>query len=860
MTGTRQVTNGLLRGAATDISKIEFYAADANTGSAYVDMEIEPYLFNTLSSLEISQGTLSPAFAPDIMNYEASVGNDVSSINITPTWANSSDYKSMLVNGADSELGAVSSVNLAVGVNSIPVVLTAQDNTTTTYTINITRAAAQQSSDATLSGLEISEGTLSPTFTSGTRNYTASVANSVSSIDVTPTVTSSVYQSLTVNGAPAESGEANSVELAAGVNNIPVVVTAEDGTVATYTISVTRAAEQTGDVRLSNLEISPGTLSPAFTPDNMLYEASVANDVTSVEITPEASEYGSLSVNGIPTVSGAAISVELAVGVNNIPVVVSVRDDTASTYIISVTREAAEVIPVTGITVTPSAVSNFRVGSAVQQLTAEVTPGNATNTNVLWNSSNSLVAAVSASGVITAVGAGIAIIKATSVSNNDIFGECTVTVLPAEGNNGGNNNNSGNNNSGNNNNGNSNNGSNNGNDTLEVTPVPAVSSKLEVKPVLGPDKSAKAAAGINDLQKAIEAAEADSAESKTITVNVARVEGADRYTLELPKAILAADTASVKVRIETSMGTIVAPGNMLKTGEVSGSNIQLTIGFADNAALNGDLKQSIGSRPVIEVNVSVDGRDYQWSNSEAPITVSMDYKPTDEELANPEHITVWCIDRNGNTAAVPSGRYNPATGQITFTTTYMGRFAAVYVNKTFSDIGRYSWAKNKIEVMAAKGIIEGTAETTYEPEQSITRADFIKFLVKALGLSAEIDGNFGDVKTGSYYYEAVGIAKKLGITKGVGDNKFDPLEPISRQDMMVLVEKALKIAGKPVEAGSDSDLAAYKDAAEVSGYASDAVAALIKDGIIGGSNNMINPKAQLTRAEAAVVIYNLYNK
>ena len=866
--GTRQVTNGSLRGAATDISKIEFYAADANTGSAYVDMEIEPYLFNTLSSLEISQGTLSPAFAPDIMNYEASVANNVSSIDITPTWANSSDYKSMLVNGADSELGAVSSVNLAVGVNSIPVVLTAQDNTTTTYTINITRAAAQQSSDATLSGLEISEGTLSPTFTSDTRDYTASVANSVSSIDVTPTVTSSVYQSLTVNGVPAESGEANSVELAAGVNNIPVVVTAEDGTVATYTISVTRAAEQTGDVRLSNLEISPGTLSPAFTPDNMLYETSVANDVTSVEITPEASEYGSLSVNGVPTVSGAAISVALAVGVNNIPVVVTAQDDTASTYIISVTREAAKVIPVTGITVTPSTVSDFRVGSAAQQLAAEVTPGNATNTNVLWNSSNSLVAAVSASGVITAVGPGTAIIKATSVSNNDIFGECTVTVLPAEGNNGGNNdnggnnNNSGNNNNGgnNNNNGNSNNGSNNGNDTLEVTPVPAVSSKLEVKPVLGPDKSAKAAAGINDLQKAIGAAEADSAGNKTITVNVARVEGADRYILELPKSILAADTAAVKVKIETPMGTIVAPGNMLKTGEISGSNVQLTIGFADNAALNGDLKQSIGSRPVIEVNASVDGRDCEWSSPEAPITVSMDYKPTDEELANPEHITVWCIDRNGNTAAVPSGRYNPATGQITFTTTYMGRFAVAYVNKTFSDIGRYSWAKNKIEVMAAKGIIEGTAETTYEPEQSIKRADFIKFLVKALGLSAEIDGNFGDVKTGSYYYEAVGIAKKLGITKGVGDNKFDPLEPISRQDMMVLVEKALKIAGKPVEAGSDSDLAAYKDAAKVSGYAADAAAALIKDGIIRGSNNMINPKAQLTRAEAAVVIYNLYNK
>jgi hypothetical protein len=99
------------------------------------------------------------------------------------------------------------------------------------------------SSDAALSNLALSSGTLTPTFASGTTSYTASVASNVSSINVTPTANES-HASITVNGIAVASGSASSaIALSVGDNVITTIVTAQDGTTTkTYTVTVNRAA------------------------------------------------------------------------------------------------------------------------------------------------------------------------------------------------------------------------------------------------------------------------------------------------------------------------------------------------------------------------------------------------------------------------------------------------------------------------------------------------------------------------------------------------------------------------------------------------------------------------------------------
>ena len=146
----------------------------------------------TLSALTLSSGSLSPGFASGTLAYTASVANSVSSLIVTPTTNDAN--ATATVNGASP----ATPVTLALGSNTVTVQVTAQDGVTTqSYTVAVTRAA---SSDATLSALALSQGSLSPSFTSGTLAYTASVAHSVSSLIVTPT-TNDANATATVNGA-----------------------------------------------------------------------------------------------------------------------------------------------------------------------------------------------------------------------------------------------------------------------------------------------------------------------------------------------------------------------------------------------------------------------------------------------------------------------------------------------------------------------------------------------------------------------------------------------------------------------------------------------------------------------------------
>lgn len=127
-------------------------------------------------------------------------------------------------------------------------------------------------------------------------------------------------------------------------------------------------------------------------------------------------------------------------------------------------------------------------------------------------------------------------------------------------------------------------------------------------------------------------------------------------------------------------------------------------------------------------------------------------------------------------------------------------------------------------------------------------------LYRALELSSKTSGNFSDVPKDSYYYKAIETAKALGIARGY-DNLFMPKTGITREDAMVLVDRALIVKGNKLSAGKESDLKAFKDRNSVSDYAITSVATLVKAGIIQGSNSNLNPKSFISRAEMAVILY-----
>ncbi|MBQ2743366.1 MAG: S-layer homology domain-containing protein, partial [Oscillospiraceae bacterium] len=162
--------------------------------------------------------------------------------------------------------------------------------------------------------------------------------------------------------------------------------------------------------------------------------------------------------------------------------------------------------------------------------------------------------------------------------------------------------------------------------------------------------------------------------------------------------------------------------------------------------------------------------------------------------------------------------------------------------------------------LAADGIIKGTSETTFSPANNITRADFALLLVRAFKLTSDNSENFADVSASDYFASELAIARNTGIVNGIGDNKFAPRNSITRQDMMVIVYRALQSQSLLLEEKGDRRMAVdevlsqYSDFTSVAPYARDAVTALIGAGLVNGKSGNIAPTDYTTRAEVAVLI------
>lgn len=195
-------------------------------------------------------------------------------------------------------------------------------------------------SSSDLSGLTLSAGILSPAFSAATTSYTASVGHEVTSVEVTPTA-ADTEAAITVNGISVVSGQSQAMVLSVGDNTNIVQVTAKDGTTQkSYDVTVTRATYGSAD--LSGLTLSTGTLSPAFSTAATSYMASVGHEVTSIDVTPTATDAeATIMVNGTAVASGQAQTTALNVDANTITVQVTGKDGiTQKNYTITVTRDS----------------------------------------------------------------------------------------------------------------------------------------------------------------------------------------------------------------------------------------------------------------------------------------------------------------------------------------------------------------------------------------------------------------------------------------------------------------------------------------------------------------------------------------
>jgi len=179
--------------------------------------------------------------------------------------------------------------------------------------------------------------------------------------------------------------------------------------------------------------------------------------------------------------------------------------------------------------------------------------------------------------------------------------------------------------------------------------------------------------------------------------------------------------------------------------------------------------------------------------------------------------------------------------------------------KTFADIVGHK-DKVAIETLASRGIINGKTENSFEPESTMTRAEFATIIARGLGLPQKSNVIFKDVTTNDWFYNYVGTAYSYGIIKGVSENEFNPNGTITREEAAVMVTRAAKLCGMDTEmdtlAVRDS-LAQFFDYVKASSWAQSSLAFCYNEKILDDSVMDIEPKESVTRAEIASMLYNM---
>ncbi|WP_162551218.1 glycoside hydrolase family 9 protein [Paenibacillus tepidiphilus] len=355
-------------------------------------------------------------------------------------------------------------------------------------------------------------------------------------------------------------------------------------------------------------------------------------------------------------------------------------------------------------------------------------------------------------------------------------------------------------------------------------------------------------------QEALKTAASKAVDGK-ITIPVDAASGQKSIAVEIPGEWLRTlDAASVQSVSLEVLGTTVELDQAYLKGLFGKDAQKLSIGVtvATSEGLAAEVRTLLGDNPVYDLTLKVDNTAVQWTGK--PVTVKLPYTLKAGEQAG--QVVVYNVDNGLNIAK--NGVYDAQSGKIVFQPAHFSKYAAAYTNVSFNDIGTLTAAtSDAIRAVAARGVIVGKGAGQYDPQGKLTRAEFVQMLVKFfdLGDSTAVS-KLSDVKAGAWYYSAIASAEKLGIVQGRPDGTFGTNEVLSRQEMAVLLHRALVSGGYTLER-SESVAAAFADQAAIAAYAQAPVAALQQAQVLSAdANGNYAPKMQVNRAEAAVLIYN----
>ena len=427
-------------------------------------------------------------------------------------------------------------------------------------------------------------------------------------------------------------------------------------------------------------------------------------------------------------------------------------------------------------------------------LTATIMPDNATDQNVTWSSDNQNVATVDQNGKVTAVGEGTATITATAADGSGANASCTVTVSRYS----------------------SGGGSSSSSTSLSDRAIDDIQDARPgdtVEITLRPGRTTLEREVFEELAGQDITLEIDAGDGVLWTVN----------GLDIPE-----DTRLHDLDLDVDLGDSGIPATVLNavTGEIG--TVQLSLAHDGEFGFTMTLSAPLGR----------DNADY-WANLYW-------YNERTEELEFQQAARIakdgtaeFALDHASDYAIVIDDRSHEP------------------VDLPFTDVPEGYWAYGAIQYVYGEGLMAGTSGSTFSPEGTTTRGQIVTILWRLSGSPVvNYAMDYNDVAEGSYYAEAIRWATSEGIAGGYGGGVFGPDDPITREQLAVMLHRYAQHEGCDVSIGEDTNILSYADAFTVSEYAVSALQWACGAGIISGTGDgsTLTPQGGATRAQAATVL------
>lgn len=230
---------------------------------------------------------------------------------------------------------------------------------------------------------------------------------------------------------------------------------------------------------------------------------------------------------------------------------------------------------------------------------------------------------------------------------------------------------------------------------------------------------------------------------------------------------------------------------------------------------------------------------------------------------DPDALALYQIRPDGTLVFHHNQTVDPLAGTLLLRRAGTSRYVVLENTREFVDVPQTHWAYRPVKQLMTREVVRGMTETTFEPATVVTRAQFVTFVQRALGIPSFTPATptFRDVRPGDWFYGSVEAAVRAGLARGMGDGTFDPHARVTREQMAAFIARAMAVGGRPMALTPEERaavLATFVDPGAISGWAREDMAIAAGRGIIRGlPGQLLAPAAHGDRAQAATMVQRL---